>query len=264
MKDIEYQSLSYRHHNHFKKSHSCSESFIGSKVERKEKGSRKIKVLRRVLDVNMKAAEQNRQMFLEKNVFVINLMSSPGSGKTTVLEKTLTRLTSEIRCAVIVGDICTTHDADRLAITGIPVVQVNTEEFGGDCHLAAHVIEKATLGFNLDAVDLLFVENVGNLVCPAEFDIGEDAKVVILSTTEGEEKPLKYPLIFRQCDVAVLNKIDLIPYLDFNLQTALENIEIIHPNMPVFELSAKTGGGLENWIKWVKLAVNQKLNMTTS
>jgi len=261
---IGYHILSYRHHDHFNKPNSHPESFIGPEVERKLSGARKIKVVRRVLDVNAKMAEQNRRMFSDKNVLVLNLMSSPGSGKTATLEKTLTRLEPKIRCAVIVGDICTTYDADRLALTGVPVVQINTNEFGGDCHLAAHVIEKAALNIDLDAVDLLFVENVGNLVCPAEFDIGDDSRVVILSTTEGEDKPLKYPLMFRECDVAILNKIDLIPYLDFNRQAAIENIRQIHPNMPVFELSAKTEEGFELWINWVQLAVRQKLKVAAS
>jgi len=150
-----------------------------------------IKVVRKVLDVNAKMAEQNRNLFSEKKVFVLNVMSSPGSGKTTMLQKTLTCLVPDLKCAVIVGDICTTNDADRLATTGVPVVQINTGEFGGDCHLAAHVIEKAALDLNLDDIDLLIVENVGNLVCPAEFDIGEDARTVVMSVTEGEDKPAK-------------------------------------------------------------------------
>ena len=162
-------------------------------ISTRKSGTREIKVVRRVLDVNEKMAEQNRKMFTEKGVFVLNVMSSPGSGKTTTLEKTLVRIASQIKSAVIVGDICTTNDADRLAVSGVPVVQINTDEFGGDCHLAAHVIEKAVGGLDLDDIDLLIVENVGNLVCPAEFDIGEDARAVVLSVTEGEDKPVKYP-----------------------------------------------------------------------
>jgi hydrogenase nickel incorporation protein HypB len=256
--------LAYRHHGHFNKPHSHPESYIGPEVGGNLSGTRKIKIVRRILDVNGKMAEQNRRFFSDKNVFVLNLMSSPGSGKTATLEKTLTRLGPKIRCAVIVGDICTTNDADRLALTGVPVVQINTNEFGGDCHLTAHVIKKAALNIDMDAVDLLFVENVGNLVCPAEFDIGEDSRVVILSTTEGEDKPLKYPLMFRECDVALLNKIDLIPHLDFNRQAAIENIKQIHSNMPVFELSAKTEEGFEHWINWVQLAVRQKQKTAAS
>ena len=214
-----------------------------------------IKVVRKVLDVNERMAQQNREYFTKQGIYVLNIMSSPGSGKTTLLEKTLARISSEIKSAVIVGDICTTNDADRLAKTGVSVVQVNTDEFGGDCHLAAHVIEKAAGQLDLKGIDLLFVENVGNLVCPAEFDIGENAKVVVISVTEGEDKPLKYPLMFRVCDAAVLNKIDLLPYLDYERNAVLENIEKVHPGMPVFEISATKGIGFEPWIKWLKTSL---------
>lgn len=219
-----------------------------------------IKVVRKVLDVNSQMAEQNRKLFKDKKVFVLNVMSSPGSGKTTLLEKTLVVLMPEIRSAVIVGDICTSNDADRLARSGAPVVQVNTDEFGGDCHLAAHVIEKAAENFNLDDLDLLIVENVGNLVCPAEFDIGEDARAVILSVTEGEDKPVKYPLMFRVCDATVINKIDLLSHLEgYNVQDTVDNILSVHPNMPVFQLSAITEDGFMPWIDWVRGQVKSKL-----
>ncbi len=225
----------------------------------KKSGTREIKVVRRVLDVNEKMADANRRYFAGKGVFVINVMSSPGSGKTTTLQKTLTHLMPDIKSAVIVGDICTTHDADRLAVSGAPVVQVNTDEFGGDCHLAAHVIEKAAGGLALDDIDLLIVENVGNLVCPAEFDIGEDARVVVLSVTEGEDKPVKYPQMFRACEVALLNKVDLLPYLDYDKQKAIEYIHQVHPHMPIFEISAKTGEGFEPWLEWLRNKVRQKV-----
>lgn len=211
-----------------------------------------IKVVRRVLDVNEKMAQRNRRLFSKKNVFVLNMMSSPGSGKTTVLERTLAEIMPRIRSAVIVGDICTTHDARRLAGSGVPVVQINTDEFGGDCHLAAHVIEKAAESIDLAAVDLLIVENVGNLVCPAEFDIGENARVVVLSVTEGEDKPVKYPLMFRQCQAALLNKIDILPYLEYDKQQAIDYIHQVNPPMPVFEISARTGQGFAAWIQWLQ------------
>ena len=217
-----------------------------------------VKVVRRVLDVNEKMADQNRKMFAEKGVFVLNVMSSPGAGKSTTLEKTLSILKPDMNCAVIVGDICTSNDADRLAKTGAPVVQVNTDEFGGDCHLAAHVIEKAAEGLDLDTIDLLIVENIGNLVCPAEFDIGEDARAVVLSVTEGEDKPVKYPLMFRECDVALLNKIDLLPYLNYDIEKARNYILQVHPDMPIFDTSAQTGEGLENWIGWLKDVAQKK------
>ena len=217
-----------------------------------------IKVVRKVLDVNAKMAQQNRDLFAGKGIFVINVMSSPGSGKTATLEKTLSYIVPEIKSAVIVGDICTSNDADRLAGHGAPVVQVNTDEFGGDCHLAAHVIEKAASNIDLDEIDLLIVENVGNLVCPAEFDIGEDARVVVLSVTEGEDKSLKYPLMFRECDAAILNKIDLLPYLEYDKNAALKNIQQINPGMPVFEISATKNTGFDPWIEWLKGKVNSK------
>jgi hydrogenase nickel incorporation protein HypB len=218
-----------------------------------------IKVAKKVLNVNETMAKRNRELFNSKNLFVLNMMSSPGSGKTTTLEKTLLRLSSDIRSAVIVGDICTTNDADRLSKAGVPVIQICTDDFGGDCHLAAHVVETAASELDLDDLDLLIVENVGNLVCPAEFDIGEDARVVVLSTTEGEDKPLKYPLMFRVCDAALLNKTDLLPYLDFDKDKAVGNIHQIHPNMPVFEISAKTEDGFGEWIDWLEILVRRKL-----
>ena len=220
-----------------------------------------IKVVRKVLDVNNTMAEQNRKLFSDKNVYVLNVMSSPGSGKTTMLGKTIGRLMPEVRTAVIVGDVSTTYDADRLAKTGAPVVQVNTDAFGGDCHLAAHVIAKAAEDFDLEDVDLLIVENVGNLVCPAEFDIGEDAKAVVLSVTEGEDKPLKYPLMFRVCDVAILNKIDLLPYLEYDREEAVRNILQVHPGIPVFEISARTEDGMGPWVAWIKEKMKVKLNI---
>jgi hydrogenase nickel incorporation protein HypB len=249
----------YQHHKEFDKPHSAHSHHSNAEVHTQKSGTREIKVVRRVLDVNSKMAEQNRRLFDEKGVFVLNVMSSPGSGKTTTLEKTLARIMPEIKSAVIVGDICTTHDADRLANTEAPVVQINTDEFGGDCHLVAHVIEKAAVTLDLDEIEFLVVENVGNLVCPAEFDIGEDSRVVILSVTEGEDKPVKYPLMFRECEVALLNKVDLLPYLDFDKQKAIDFIHQVHPQMPVFEISAKTEEGFEAWIEWLKNKIRQKV-----
>ncbi len=255
------KTITHSHHtgasHHHRHSHDHARG--GAAVEKKKSGAREIKVLRRVLDVNEKMADENRELFSEKGIFVLNVMSSPGSGKTTTLEKTLARIMPEIKTAVIVGDICTTNDADRLAVSGVPVVQVNTDEFGGDCHLAAHVIEKAVDAIDLDAIDLLIVENVGNLVCPAEFDIGEDARAVLLSVTEGEDKPAKYPLMFRESDVALLNKIDLLPYLDdYDIQKARDYILQVHPGMPIFETSSKTEEGLDAWIDWIKQSMAKK------
>jgi len=253
-----------RHYHHDGSRHSHPHTHgpgEGVGIATQKSGTREIKVVRRVLDVNEKMAEQNRKMFTEKGIFVLNVMSSPGSGKTMTLEKTLVRIAPQIKCAVIVGDICTTNDADRLAVSGVPVVQVNTDEFGGDCHLAAHVIEKAAAGLDLDDIDLLIVENVGNLVCPAEFDIGEDARAVVLSVTEGEDKPAKYPLMFRECEVALLNKVDLLPYLDYDKDKALDYIHQVHPGMPIFEISAKTEEGFEPWLEWLISKVRQKASL---
>lgn len=254
-----YKALKYFHHKDFHKSpHSHPKS--GVAAGDKKIISQKIKVVRKVLDVNDTIAEQNRIMFLEKGVFVLNVMSSPGSGKTAILEKTLSHVMHGIKSAVIVGDICTSNDADRLAVSGAPVVQVNTDAFGGDCHLAAHVIKTAAGNFDLNDIDLLIVENLGNLVCPAEFDIGEDLRVVVLSVTEGEDKPVKYPLMFRICDAALLNKIDLLPHLDYDRKEAVNNILQVNPGMPIFEISAKTEQGFTPWIDWLKSQVSRKIN----
>jgi hydrogenase nickel incorporation protein HypB len=218
-----------------------------------------IRVVRDVLDVNKAVAAEMRREYQKAGVFVLNLMSSPGSGKTTLLERTIARLAPRLPMAVIVGDICTTRDADRLSRKGeIPVIQICTEPFGGDCHLAAHVVREAAAGLDLAALDLLVVENVGNLVCPAEFDIGEDRRAVVLSVAEGEDKPLKYPLMFQVCDLALLNKIDLLPHLDYDLGAARKNIEAVHPGMTVFEVSARTGSGMEAWFDWITEQVKQK------
>jgi hydrogenase nickel incorporation protein HypB len=253
-----FKTLKYYHRDHSHPHSHPREHAPGGGTEIRRSGVREIKVVRRVLDANDQMAERNRRHFAAHGVFVLNMMSSPGSGKTTLLEKTLARIMPAIRSAVVVGDICTTHDADRLARSGAPVVQINTDEFGGDCHLAAHVIENAVDGIDLEKIDLLIVENIGNLVCPAEFDIGEDARVVVLSVTEGEDKPAKYPLMFRQCDAALLNKIDLLPYLDYDKDAAIDYIREVHPGLPVFEVSAKTEAGLEPWLAWLQERISRK------
>ncbi len=230
----------------------------GAVIETKTSGARKIQVVRNVLDANKMVADQLRHKFAHQKVFVLNVMSSPGSGKTTTLIRTLNRLMPDLRCAVIVGDICSTHDADKLSETGAPVVQINTDQFGGECHLAAYVIETAVSAMDLSEIDLLIVENIGNLVCPAEFDIGEDLKIVMLSVTEGEDKPIKYPLMFRVCDAALINKIDLLPYLDLTIETIQQSIRQVHPDMPIFNISAKTGEGFDGWIAWLTKKVEMK------
>ena len=217
-----------------------------------------INIQKRVLQANETEADKSRKYFKEKNIFVLNMMSSPGSGKTEKLCKTLGKLMPHIRVGVIVGDICTTNDADRLEVTGAKVTQINTDQFGGDCHLAAPLIFNSAKKLGCDDIDLLIVENIGNLVCPAEFDIGEDARAVLLSVTEGEDKPLKYPLMFRVADIAILNKIDLLPYLDFDADLAVENMKQVHPHLPVYKISAKTEEGLDPWLEWLKIKVFEK------
>jgi hydrogenase nickel incorporation protein HypB len=221
--------------------------------------TREIKVVQDILSVNDRFAEQNRKEFADLGIFVLNVMSSPGSGKTTLLTNTLKELRHKIRIGVVVGDICTTNDADRLSLDGhIPTVQICTDAFGGDCHLAAHVIKDAVSGLDLSSIDMLIVENIGNLVCPAEFDIGEDKRVVVLSVTEGEDKPVKYPLMFQVCDIAVLNKIDLLPYLEYDKDAAVRYIHDVHPEMPVLELAGKTGEGMDQWFDWILEQIENK------
>jgi len=249
----------YFHHKEFQKTSHCHEKNYGV-GESKTFGAREIKIAKKVLDANDMIAEKNRNLFAQKGIFVLNLMSSPGSGKTSILEKLLSRIVQKVKSAVIVGDICTSNDADRLSRFGAPVVQVNTDAFGGDCHLAAHVIKSALGNFNLDDMNLLIVENLGNLVCPAEFDIGEDLRVVVLSVTEGEDKPIKYPLMFRVCDAALLNKIDLLPHLDYNKKEAVKNILQVNPSMSIFEVSAKTEEGFDSWVDWLEQRVKEKTN----
>jgi hydrogenase nickel incorporation protein HypB len=251
-----------RHFHHDPKRPHHHHDDQGAVIESHRSGSRKIQVVRNVLDANNMMADRLRRNFTAHKVFVLNMMSSPGSGKTTTLIRTLHAIMAELRCAVIVGDICSTHDADKLAESGAPVIQINTDQFGGECHLAAHVIETAVAALDLHAIDLLIVENIGNLVCPAEFDIGEDVKVVMLSVTEGEDKPIKYPLMFRVCNAALINKIDLLPYLDLELDAVKNSIRQVKPEMEIFAISAKNGDGFDAWVGWLKEKVANKIGFT--
>jgi hydrogenase nickel incorporation protein HypB len=208
----------------------------------------KIQVLNDILEINESYAEENRKIFDRHGCFVLNLMSSPGSGKTTLLERTLERLNPS-EAAVIEGDIQTTKDAERLERFGAPIVQINT---GAACHLDGPMISNAIKELDLSRIRLLVIENVGNLVCPAEFRVGEHAKVVVLSVTEGEDKPLKYPLMFRESSVCILNKIDLLPHLDYSLEDAVRNARQINPKLEFFPLSCKTGEGMESWLGWLR------------
>jgi hydrogenase nickel incorporation protein HypB len=211
-------------------------------------GARKISVEADILAKNNRLAAANRTLFRENGIFSLNLVSSPGSGKTTILERTLRDLAAKFQCAVIEGDQQTDHDAVRIAATGVPAIQINT---GAGCHLDAHMVCHAAAGFDLAGLELLFIENVGNLVCPAAFDLGEHHKVVVLSVTEGEDKPLKYPQMFRAADLMLLNKTDLLPYLEFDLAKCRELARRVSPGITIIEVSARTGAGMENWYAWL-------------
>jgi hydrogenase nickel incorporation protein HypB len=208
----------------------------------------KIQVVKNILDANDRIAMENRTLFDEKRIYTINLMSSPGAGKTTLLEKTITALKGKFAIGVIEGDIQDTYDADRIAKLGIPVVQINT---GGACHIDGNMIRETLPTFDLDKLDLLITENVGNLVCPAEFKIGENVKVMLLSTPEGADKPSKYPLMFQESSVLLINKTDLLPYVDFDLPKARRDALALNGKLKIIEVSCKTGEGLEVWYQWL-------------
>ncbi len=213
-----------------------------------------ISVVRNVLEANDRIAEQNRAIFDQNRLFVINLMSSPGAGKTTLLEKTIDALKDEMGIGVIEGDIQSSHDAERISKRGVQVVQLNT---GGACHLDGNMIRDTFEALDLAPLNLLVVENVGNLVCPAEFKVGEDAKVMILSVTEGEDKPSKYPLMFHESEVLLVNKIDLLPHLDCSLEDIRREALKVNPDIAIFEVSTKTGEGLEGWFDWLRSRVKK-------
>ncbi len=208
----------------------------------------KISVVRNVLDANERIAIENRSMFDEKKIFVINLMSGPGAGKTSLVEKTILALKNRYRIAVIEGDIQDTHDADRVAALGVPAVQINT---GTACHLDGNMIRDAFPDLNMDEIDLLIVENVGNLVCPAEFKMGENFKAMLLSTPEGADKPSKYPLMFQESKALIINKMDLMPYVSFDLERAKRDALGLNKNLRIFEVSCKTDEGLQAWFEWL-------------
>jgi len=207
-----------------------------------------IKTVKNILDANDRIARDNRALFDTKKVFVINLMSSPGAGKTSLVERTIEALRDKYRIAVIEGDIQDTYDAERIAALDIPVTQINT---GGACHIDGNMIREALPNFDLDGIDLLITENVGNLVCPAEFNVGENMKVMILSTPEGADKPRKYPLMFHESAAMIINKMDLLNYVDFDLEKAKKDALSINPNLAVFTVSCKTREGFEPWIAWL-------------
>ena len=217
--------------------------------------SLKITVQADILQANDRIADANRRVFDEHGVLVLNLMSSPGAGKTSLLERTAEAVRGRVRLGVIVGDIATARDAERLEKQGLPAVQINT---GAACHLDANMIASALPHLDLSQMEVLFIENVGNLVCPAEFRVGEDYKVMILSVTEGDEKPLKYPLMFRESSLLLINKIDLLKHTNFNLEEAKANARRVNPALEVVELSCATGEGIEHWVSWLLERLRRK------
>ncbi len=217
-----------------------------------------IPVIRNVLEANDKLATELKKRFADAGVLVLNLISSPGAGKTSLLERTLQDLKTEFRMGVIEGDLQTDNDARRVAATGAQAVQINTD---GGCHLSSSMIMEALGVFDLDGLDILFIENVGNLVCPVDFDCGEDAKIALLSVTEGDDKPEKYPLLFHRASALLLNKTDLLPYVDFNVDTAVSHARHLNTNLELFEISCKTGNGLTGWYDWLRSSVRMKRNM---
>jgi hydrogenase nickel incorporation protein HypB len=211
----------------------------------------KVRIVEDALDANNTIASANRADFDRAGVKVVNFMSAPGAGKTTLLERVVADLPG-VRVGVLEGDVEGSMDADRLAGLHVPVTQLNTNHgFGGECHLDANMVRSAIPALPLDEIDLLLVENVGNLVCPAEFRIGEDSRVMVTAVTEGEDKPLKYPLMFRACELVIVNKIDLLPHLDFDLEKLLYNIDAVHPDVETIVLSARTGQGIDAWRDWL-------------
>lgn len=207
-----------------------------------------IKILKNILDRDQNKADEVRVLLREKNIRMVNLISSPGAGKTTLLERTCEKLCGKLRIAVIEGDITTDLDGQRLKKYDIPIVVINTE---GGCHLDSHSISRVLPEFDLDALDLIFVENVGNLICPSHFDLGETCKIAMVSTTEGDEKVIKYPMLFREAKAIILNKTDLIPYTNFNLERFKKDVDQINPLAPLIQVSCTRGDGLEVWYDWL-------------
>ncbi len=213
----------------------------------------KVPVVRNILQANERLAAENRRKFDDAGIYVLNLMSSPGAGKTSLLEKTIEGLAGRIGIAVIEGDLQSSYDAERIQSKGIQAVQINTD---GGCHLDGNMIQIALDSLDLSEVDLLIIENVGNLVCPAEFNLGEHDKVMVLSVAEGDDKPLKYPLMFQICSVLLVNKIDLLPYTDCDMNKIRERARQLNANQKIFEISCRTGEGFAPWLSWIEEKVS--------
>lgn len=215
----------------------------------------KVKLVQDVLKSNYTIAQENREIFDAYGILAVNLMSSPGSGKTTILERTIDYLKDYLSIGVIEGDVYTSKDAERIEKKGIPVVQINTS---GGCHLTASMISGTFDKLPIKELDLLIIENVGNLVCPAEYDLGEAMKVTVLSITEGNDKPAKYPSMFRKSQAVIANKTDLLPYTDFNMSEFSQDIRSINPDTLIFPMSARVGEGIKEWCHWLKQLVAEK------
>jgi hydrogenase nickel incorporation protein HypB len=215
----------------------------------------KVDVQKRILDENDRLALENRGVFDEAGVLVLNLISSPGSGKTTLLESTLERLPKDARTLVIEGDVSTDRDIERVRARGADGIQINT---GGGCHLSAKMVAEAVAKLDIGSADLVFIENVGNLICPSTYDLGEDAKVVLLATTEGDDKPMKYPAIFHEATLAIVNKIDLLPHLSYDVAKVEKEIEVLNPDCDILKLSALEGEGMDRWLDWIASRLEAK------
>ncbi len=210
----------------------------------------RVEIVKRIMDSNEQLAEQNRKKLEDHQVFAINVMASPGAGKTTFILQTIAKLPENMRMGVIEGDTApVTIDSDKITEAGMPAVQINT---GGDCHLDANMVGLAIDQLDLDEIDLLLIENVGNLVCPAGFALGNHANILISSTPEGDDKPYKYPNIYRNIDVLIINKVDLLPYIDFDMDYFRKGVEMLNPGLKTFEVSSKTGEGFDRWIEWLE------------
>ena len=214
-----------------------------------------IKVLKDILDANEQIAERNRRLLDSNNVFAVNLMSSPGAGKTSLILETIRRLKGKIRVGVVEGDVSSSLDAETIGKEGVPALQINT---GGACHLDANMLSNALSNLPLQDIQILFIENVGNLVCPAEFALGEHKKVLVSSIPEGDDKPFKYPLMFQKADAVLINKIDLLPYLKFDTQTFSQAVRGINEKVEIFQISCATGQGIQEWVSWLLTQMNRR------
>ena len=254
----------HSHHHHHEHGHDHDHAHIHEQADHHHYGhgpahahapgmsqSHMVQIEQDILSKNDEYARANRQAFVEKGILTLNLVSSPGSGKTSLLTRTLQDLSEKIPMAVIEGDQETSRDADRIRETGVRAVQINT---GKGCHLDAHMVGHALETLQPDNNSVLFIENVGNLVCPAAFDLGEAHKVAILSVTEGEDKPIKYPDMFHAADLMLLNKIDLLPYLDFDVEQCIRYARQVNPGIKILQVSATTGEGMDDWYQWIKAA----------